>query len=52
MAKHGHKWWEFDITWQAIRLFRALGLVWDVVDYRNAAEKKANQQKAEDKSAA
>ena len=25
MAKHGHKWWEFDITWQAIRLLRATG---------------------------
>jgi fatty-acid desaturase len=45
MAKHGHKWWEFDITWQAIRLLRATGLVWDVVDYKNAAEKKANQEK-------
>ncbi|WP_235908471.1 acyl-CoA desaturase [Roseiconus nitratireducens] len=44
MAKHGHKWWEFDITWQAIRLFRKLGLVWDVVDYRTAAEKKAREQ--------
>ena len=42
MAKHGHKWWEFDITWQAIKLLRACGLVWDVVDYRTAAEKKAN----------
>ncbi|MFG0255299.1 MAG: acyl-CoA desaturase [Rhodopirellula sp. JB053] len=41
MAKHGHKWWEFDITWQAIRLLRAVGLVWDVVDYRTAAEKRA-----------
>jgi fatty-acid desaturase len=41
MAKHGHKWWEFDITWQAIRLLRATGLAWDVVDYRTAAEKKA-----------
>lgn len=39
MAKHGHKWWEFDITWQAIRLLERLGLVWDVVDYRTAAEK-------------
>jgi stearoyl-CoA desaturase (delta-9 desaturase) len=43
MAKHGHKWWEFDITWQMIRLLRATGLVWDVVDYRTAAEKKANE---------
>ncbi|MEM6690898.1 MAG: acyl-CoA desaturase [Planctomycetota bacterium] len=41
MAKHGHRWWEFDITWQAIRLMRATGLVWDVVDYRTIAEKKA-----------
>jgi len=44
MAKHGHRWWEFDITWQMIRLLRATGLVWDVVDYRTAAEKKAKQE--------
>lgn len=44
MAKHGHKWWEFDITWQAIRLMRATGLMWDVVDYRTAAEKKERDQ--------
>ena len=43
MAKHGHRWWEFDITWQAIRLLRATGLVWDVVDYRTAAEKRENE---------
>ncbi len=46
MAKHGHKWWEFDITWQAIKLLRAVGLVWDVVDYRNVAEKKAKLESA------
>ena len=46
MAKHGHKWWEFDITWQAIRLMRATGLMWDVVDYRTAAEKKEREQAA------
>lgn len=46
MAKHGHKWWEFDITWQAIRLLKATGLVWDVVDYKNAAEKKAREESA------
>ena len=45
MAKHGHKWWEFDITWQAIKLMRAVGLVWDVVDYRTVAEKKASAEK-------
>ncbi len=41
MAKHGHKWWGFDITWMAIKTLRKLGLVWDVVDYKNAAEKRA-----------
>ena len=46
MAKHGHKWWEFDITWQAIKLLRVTGLAWDVVDYKNAAEKKAREESA------
>ena len=45
MAKHGHRWWEFDITWQTVRLMRAIGLVWDVVDYRTATEKRENQKK-------
>jgi len=44
MAKHGHRWWEFDLTWQIIRLLRSLGLVWDVVDYRTAAEKRENRE--------
>ena len=48
MAKHGHKWWEFDTTWQFIKLLRMCGLVWDVVDYRNAAEKRERDQKSED----
>jgi fatty-acid desaturase len=30
-ARHGHLWWEFDLTWQAIRLLAALGLVRDVI---------------------
>ena len=30
-ARHGHLWWEFDITWQVIRLLRAVGLARDVV---------------------
>lgn len=41
MAVHGHQWWEFDITYQAIRLMSALGLVWDVVNYRRRGEKPA-----------
>jgi stearoyl-CoA desaturase (delta-9 desaturase) len=30
LAKHGHKWWEFDITYVSIWLLRKLGLAWDV----------------------
>jgi fatty-acid desaturase len=30
-AAHGHKWWEFDITWMTIRLLERLGLVTQVV---------------------
>ena len=29
-ARHGLKWWEFDITWQFIKIFRVLGVVTDV----------------------
>jgi len=34
MARHGHRWWEIDVTYMAIRVMRAVGLVWDVVDYK------------------
>jgi stearoyl-CoA desaturase (delta-9 desaturase) len=30
-AAHGHKWWEFDVTWITIRLLEKLGLVTQVV---------------------
>ncbi|QDV11043.1 Fatty acid desaturase [Rosistilla oblonga] len=43
MAKHGHKWWEIDLTYMAIRAMQKVGLIWKVVDYRNVAEKKAKQ---------
>lgn len=38
MAKHGHKWWEIDVTFLTIRLLQKLGLAWDVVDYRSKSE--------------
>lgn len=34
MAKHGHKWWEFDLTWNVVKLMKKTGLAWDVVDYK------------------
>ncbi|MFT5323858.1 MAG: fatty-acid desaturase [Planctomycetaceae bacterium] len=32
VACYGHRWWEFDITWQAIKVLRFLGLATDVDD--------------------
>jgi fatty-acid desaturase len=32
MARNGFKWWEFDVTFMAIKLLEKLGLAWDVVD--------------------
>ena len=29
-ARHGHKWWEFDLSWLVIRLLMALGLATNV----------------------
>ena len=31
VARHGHKWWEFDLTYQTIRLLEKVGLAWNVV---------------------
>jgi stearoyl-CoA desaturase (delta-9 desaturase) len=32
-AAHGHKWWEFDVTYGTIRLLEMLGLATNVVKY-------------------
>ena len=29
-ARHGHKWWEIDLTWMVIRLLMLLGLAKNV----------------------
>jgi stearoyl-CoA desaturase (delta-9 desaturase) len=44
MAAHGHRWWEFDATYAAIRLMRWLGLAWDVVDYKRGSDKAARRR--------
>ncbi len=40
MAPHGHRWWEVDMTFMAIRAMQAVGLAWDVVDYKKKSEAK------------
>lgn len=29
-ANYGHRWWEFDLTYQMIRILKTLGLAWSV----------------------
>lgn len=43
MARHGHRWWEVDLTYLTILLLERLGLVWNVVNYKRRA---GDQQKA------
>lgn len=40
-AAHGHKWWEFDVTWITIRILEKLGLVSNVVLPRTWQQKAA-----------
>lgn len=44
LAQHGHKWWEFDMTYQVIRLLRAVGLAKNVVDLASMEEKKRSRK--------
>ncbi len=30
-ARHGHRWWELDLTYMAIRLMELCGMAWEVV---------------------
>jgi stearoyl-CoA desaturase (delta-9 desaturase) len=30
-ARHGHRWWELDVTYMTIAIMRRLGLAWNVV---------------------
>ncbi|MFO0911568.1 MAG: fatty acid desaturase [Pirellulales bacterium] len=52
MAAHGHRWWEFDITYAAICLLERLGLAWDVVHYQRGTllSPPANAQRTSEKS--
>ena len=37
MARHGHRWWELDLTWLTIRFLETLGLAWNIVDHAKHA---------------
>jgi stearoyl-CoA desaturase (delta-9 desaturase) len=40
LAQHGHRWWEFDMTYQFIRMLRFFGLARNVVDLESYQAKK------------
>src|SRR5690606_31044246 len=31
MARHGHKWWELDMTYMTLKIMEKLGLAWNIV---------------------
>jgi fatty-acid desaturase len=43
-ARHGHEWWEFDVTWMVIRLLMLLGLAWNVATPSPALKEKFNSR--------
>ena len=42
MARHGHRWWEIDITYATIWLMKRLGLAWEVVGDQTAGQSSAS----------
>ncbi len=36
-ARHGHRWWEIDVTYMEIRLLERLGLAWHVIRKRKVS---------------
>ena len=41
-ARHGHRWWEIDITWMSLRFFEKIGIIRDLVPpNQSALEKKS-----------
>lgn len=40
-ARHGHRWWEFDMSWLVILALEKLGLIWDVVRPKQQSENPA-----------
>ncbi len=46
LAQHGHKWWEFDMTYMVIRFLRLVGLATDIVDLKSMDEKKLKREQA------
>jgi stearoyl-CoA desaturase (delta-9 desaturase) len=35
VCPNGKRWFEFDLSWQMVKLFRLLGLAWDVKEWRH-----------------
>ena len=44
MAKHGHRWWEVDVTYWAILAMEKLGIAWNVVHHPTGAGRRAAGQ--------
>jgi fatty-acid desaturase len=45
-ARHGHEWWELDVTWIIIRTLSAFGLAWNIATPSSGLKAKFNKQVA------
>jgi fatty-acid desaturase len=45
-ARHGHEWWELDVTWMVIRALSAFGLAWNIATPSPGLKEKFNKQVA------
>ena len=43
-ARHGHEWWELDLTWMVIRALSAFGLAWNIATPAPGLKTKFNKQ--------
>jgi len=52
MARHGHKWWEVDLTFLTIKLMEKLGIASDIVDHQHIKKNDLNTIKTPENEAA
>jgi len=48
VARHGHRWWELDMTYMVISTMRRLGLAWNIVSIPTESNQARNQIDTDD----
>ena len=45
-ARHGHRWWELDMTYMVVALMKRLGLAWNVIPKPASIDKPSSAKKS------